>query len=114
MAKVARLTLANIRSVFRLIGDVRDLRADPVAARKRIADGLCELLGGVHAFTLDLQGMLPNAELVATQMVIGGTPDEKKLAYLIESQKANHFRHIDPTTAWAAHHRAKLTAARHN
>jgi DNA-binding CsgD family transcriptional regulator len=110
MGKSAALRLRDIREVFRLIGDVRDLRADPVAARQCIASGLCKLTGGVHGFTLDLEGMKPGMQLVSKQMVIGGHPDDNGLKYLIESQQANHFRHIDPTTLWAIRSSSRRTA----
>jgi len=106
--------LSDARDVFRLLSDVRELRADPVAARKRIADGLVEMTGAVHGFTLDLEGMTPGGTLVSRQMVVGGHPDEKGLAYLIESQRENHFRTIDPTTDWACRCRATQAAARQN
>src|SRR4051812_17348948 len=101
MGKSAALRLSDIRAIFELVGDVRDLRAHPELARKRIADGLCQRVHGQHAFTLDLQGLSPRRQVEVKRMVIGGHPEEKGLRYLFESQKENHFKHVDPMTAWA-------------
>src|SRR4051812_2256479 len=84
MSKSAALKLADVRHVFRILGDVRDIRTDPQAMRRRIADGLCELVRGCHAFTLDLAGMTPLCQVQVRQMVIGGHPDEQGLEYLFE------------------------------
>jgi hypothetical protein len=45
MGHSQRLTQADIVRVFRLLGEVRELSADPLAWRRRMLEGLCEMTG---------------------------------------------------------------------
>jgi DNA-binding CsgD family transcriptional regulator len=45
MARSKRLTLREVRAVFRLIGECRELGADVAAWRRHLATGLCRLTG---------------------------------------------------------------------
>ena len=45
MARSKRLTLREVRAVFRLVGECRELGADVTAWRRHLAAGLCRLTG---------------------------------------------------------------------
>ena len=45
MARSKRLTLREVRAVFRLVGECRELGADVAAWRRHLAAGLCRLTG---------------------------------------------------------------------
>ena len=45
LGRSQRLRLRDLRDVYRLIGDCQALGADPVAWRRRLLKGLCDLLG---------------------------------------------------------------------
>jgi DNA-binding CsgD family transcriptional regulator len=46
VARSKRLTLREVRAVFRLMGECRELGADVTAWRRHLAAGLCRLTGG--------------------------------------------------------------------
>ena len=52
-----RPSLGQIRGVFRVLGDVRDLRHDPAEWQSRMVLGLCELLGARRRWCLTGSGL---------------------------------------------------------
>jgi DNA-binding CsgD family transcriptional regulator len=50
MARSKRLSLRDVRAVFRLVGECRELGADVVAWRRHLAAGLCRLTGAQVGF----------------------------------------------------------------
>src|SRR5687767_11021250 len=45
MSKSRRFRLGDVRAASRLLGECRDLGDDSVAWRRRVAEGLCRLIG---------------------------------------------------------------------
>jgi len=79
-AKPQRLTLSHVRSVFRLLVDVRDLGSSPLAWRRHMVAGLLELVDGSTA--LAAEAIIPkkpgSPRLLGT--VIGGVSDPRLVA----------------------------------
>ncbi len=59
MGRSQLLRLRDIRSAFRLVGEARDMGADPSAWRSHVIGEMARLVGGSVAMTLDLHEFLP-------------------------------------------------------
>jgi DNA-binding CsgD family transcriptional regulator len=73
MAKAQRLRLSEIRDIFRLVGECRELGGDPIAWRQHALAGLSRLLGGAVAMSMELQRLgdpAPNVEWVRVLSVV--------------------------------------------
>ncbi|MEX0887165.1 MAG: LuxR C-terminal-related transcriptional regulator [Phycisphaeraceae bacterium] len=71
MRKSYQLRNRDVRNIYRLLGDCRDLGADPLAWRRRLLDGLIRLLGARVAHIGDLQGMASRSLTTPDMMQIG-------------------------------------------
>jgi DNA-binding CsgD family transcriptional regulator len=80
LSKSNRLRHCDLKAIFRLIGDCRDLGADPLAWRRRLLDGLLQLTGGRVAYVVGLLGF-PGPAIRAAEMVHVGLegPRQSKL-----------------------------------
>jgi DNA-binding CsgD family transcriptional regulator len=72
MSHSTQPTLAQIRSVFRLLGEMRELANDRAAWRNRMVFGLCELLGARQGSVIGLEGFHPGGEMRLIDAVHGG------------------------------------------
>jgi DNA-binding CsgD family transcriptional regulator len=72
MSHSTQPTLAEIRSVFRLLGEMRELASDRIAWRTRMVSGLCELLGARQGSVLGLEGFHPGGQMRLIDAVHGG------------------------------------------
>ena len=80
----SRLRLRDVREVFRLLADVRDLRGQPLLQRQRAVDGLCQLIGAWHGFCVEFNSFTPEKWVQATRVVTGGAPDSRALRWFAE------------------------------
>src|SRR5207253_416020 len=72
MSHSTQPTLAEIRSVFRLLGEMRELGSDRIAWRSRMVLGLCQLLGARQGTALGLEGFHPGGQMRLIDAVHGG------------------------------------------
>lgn len=70
MAKSQRLTLRHVRSVYRLLGECRDLGADPVAWQSHLYQGMARLIGAQVATGGELL-LLPQGPQVVSCVDLG-------------------------------------------
>lgn len=100
-ARSTHLRRADIRKLYRLVGDVRVLRETPTLQRQRMVDGLCELIGAWHGFSVHFTSFTPHQWVQATSMVPGGTPDTRTLQWFAEWGAYNRLNDdplVDATT----------------
>ena len=79
-----RVRLRDVRRVFRLLGEVRELRGSPTLQRQRAVDGLCELIGAWHGFGVEFHDFTPERWVQVGQLVTGGSPDSRTLKWFAE------------------------------
>lgn len=80
MGQSKRLRLQDVRSVFRLVGECRDLGWSSVLWRRRALEGLCLILGAKSAVGMELVWQRPQLPGQPVQIVdIGFTPREQAL-----------------------------------
>jgi DNA-binding CsgD family transcriptional regulator len=68
MSKSNRLRHCDLKAIYRLIGECRDLGADPLAWRRRLLEGILQLTSGRVAYVVGLIGF-PGPGLQAAEMV---------------------------------------------
>ena len=71
MSRSTRITQEDFRGVFRLLGDVRDLRHDVAAQERCIVDGLCNLIGAPMGWAAAFENFRPGADTAITRLVPG-------------------------------------------
>jgi hypothetical protein len=91
MAESDRLRLGDIRAVFRLIGECRDLGTDPVAWRRHMLEGLRRLTGAQLALYLQIQHLGTDDERIA-EPLDSGFLDESDRALWAHYQRENAHR----------------------
>jgi DNA-binding CsgD family transcriptional regulator len=101
MAKSQRLRLQDVQEIHRLIGECRDLGADPIAWRERMVEGLCRLTGAQVALAAELRGDVIG-QLAPLSMVDCGWTDLKQRALFYEMQSRGvvhkHPMYLKPMT----------------
>lgn len=75
MSKSARLRLTDIRRVFQLLGEMRELRHDPVARDEHMVLGLCRMFGARQGAALRLGGFTAEGIIQLRGMVGAGWVD---------------------------------------
>ena len=85
------LRFSEVREVFRLVGDVRDLCHDQPAQETRIVDGLCELIGAPLGWASTFGAFRPGAATRVEQFTPGTVRDETVLKCLEDWQKISDF-----------------------
>ena len=61
MGKSQRLREVEVRGVFRLLSDLREMRHDRPAMHQHLAETLCELVGATGGFAADVVGWQPTS-----------------------------------------------------
>ena len=74
MSKSKRLSVSDMRGVFRLLSDVRDMRHDQIGQEQLIIDSMLGLLGGTQGFAVRFGGYRKFETIEVEQMVMS---DEK-------------------------------------
>lgn len=64
----------DVIRVMRVLADMRDLRGDVAAQRKRLADGATQLFGAMYAFTVVFDRLTPTQPVEVRDLILGGTP----------------------------------------
>jgi DNA-binding CsgD family transcriptional regulator len=72
MARSTQPTLGEIRSIFQLLSDLRDLANDRLLWRQQMVSGLCRLLGARQGSVLGLEGFHPGGTMRLIDAVHGG------------------------------------------
>ena len=75
MADSGRLRLGDIRAAFRLVGECRELGADPMAWRRHMLEGLRELTGAQLALYMQIESLGTGAEAIAEPLDSGFLDD---------------------------------------
>jgi DNA-binding CsgD family transcriptional regulator len=68
MSKSQRLRHSDLKNIYRLIGECRDLGADPLAWRRRLVEGLMHLTGARVGYVVGLLGF-PGPNIGAGEMI---------------------------------------------
>jgi DNA-binding CsgD family transcriptional regulator len=68
MSKSQRLRHSDLRNIYHLIGECRDLGADPLAWRRRLVEGLMKLTGARVGYVVGLLGF-PGPNIGAGEMI---------------------------------------------
>lgn len=67
MGKSQRLRDEEVRGVYRLLSDLREMRHDKSAMHQHLADTLCELVGATGGFAADVVGWQPTSAIKRLQ-----------------------------------------------
>lgn len=105
------LRIRDIRGVFSLLGDIRDLRHQPILQRERSVHGLCQLLGGWQGIAASFEGFTQYETVRASSVVSGGWPDAHSLRIFAEWAGRGRFRE-DPLVAATVRERGPVFAVR--
>lgn len=81
MSHSQHLRLSDVRHVFRLLGDVRDLRHDYAAQEKRVLDGICELVGAQQGFAVRFEDFRPGRVTRISRFLASETSDAQMLRF---------------------------------
>jgi len=92
MGQSNRLTFSDVRAVFRLLGEVRELREKPVEMHKLLLDGLCELTGARNGFYVHFENFTASGTIGISQLTTGGAADAKALAFLAQWGAKGKYR----------------------
>jgi DNA-binding CsgD family transcriptional regulator len=85
-------TLAELRGLFRLLGDIRELSGDRLAWRQRMVAGLCGLLGAKQGTVLGLDGFYPGGQMRLIDAVHGGWANAAAAALWENQLRSGEFR----------------------
>jgi hypothetical protein len=91
MAESARLRLADVRAIFRLINECRELGADPHVWRRHMLDGLRRLTGAQVALYLQIRHIGTDDEQIA-EPLDSGFLDDSDRALWAHYQRENAHR----------------------
>jgi DNA-binding CsgD family transcriptional regulator len=87
MSRPQSLTLQDIRAVFHLLGEIRELSSDMVAWRRHMAGGVSKLIHARVAITYEMPRILPGEE----EVVHVGVVD---VGWHSESEKRHFVRYV--------------------
>ncbi len=91
MGKSQRLRLSDVRGVFRILSDARDLRHDRIQQDTLIINSLSELLGNDFGYALQFEGFRPQATTRIKQFVRGDNWDPVATHFMSEWGKTSEF-----------------------
>ncbi|MEM9019014.1 MAG: LuxR C-terminal-related transcriptional regulator [Planctomycetota bacterium] len=77
MASSSRLRLQDVRGVFRLVGELTELRLNPDAQIRRLIDGAIDLVGANHGHYVRFTNFTPQGEVAIDRAAIGGRVPEE-------------------------------------
>ncbi|MEZ0265028.1 MAG: response regulator transcription factor [Phycisphaerae bacterium] len=91
MPRTARPTFEQARTVFRLVGDLRDLRGDPGGQRRLIVHSMCEILGARQGTALLLENFAGGESMRFREATHGGWANGAVIALWEELLHARQF-----------------------
>lgn len=91
MGQSQSLRLADVRKVFRVLGDVCDLRHDQPAQEQRIVDGLVEVVGAPFGWAAQFEDFRPGRDTAVSRFVLGSVTDEHTLDWLWKWSEVNEL-----------------------
>ena len=92
MGKLHALRLSDIRNVFRLLNEIRELRAKPVEAKCVMINGLCRLVGARQGTAMSWSGFAPGGRLRLLDFVPGGWASDEAAAIWQQLMKMDDWR----------------------
>lgn len=109
MARSSQPNLAETRAVFRVLGDVRDLRGDPAAWQRYAIESIAPMLGAAQGTCLWLEHFRPGAPLKLRGLLHAGWSNPANAAmweavlhrgdFAADPQMAPAMRITDPVVA---------------
>lgn len=90
--KSSTIDIDDIRRVFRLLGEVQDLRFDPHAWRQQLVSGLCTIIDARQGMTVQFTDFTPEGKVGVRDLVLGGYPDPHDLAFWDQWGRKGLFR----------------------
>jgi DNA-binding CsgD family transcriptional regulator len=84
--------LSELRAIFRLLGDVRDLKHDRAARHPHMVNGLCRLLGARQGSVLEIDGFVPGGSLKLLGIHHGGWANPAAAALWEGLLRAGNFQ----------------------
>jgi DNA-binding CsgD family transcriptional regulator len=91
MRRSQRLNLSDVRKVFRILGDARDLRNDQEQQEVLIVDAMTELLGASFGVAMQFGEFRPKAPTHMLRVVPGTNQDSRVIKYISEWGKTSDF-----------------------
>lgn len=91
MSRAARPTIEQTRAIFRLLGDMRDLSADPRASRGHAVKELCTLLGARQGTMLRLEGFQLGQQMKLLSAVHDGWANPAAVALWETALRSQQF-----------------------
>lgn len=82
MGKSQRLRLGDVRAVFRLIAECRELGADALAWRTHLANGVCRLTGALMGIVVELDGAGQGVGTIIHGVDVGWTSPEARSRWM--------------------------------
>ncbi len=101
------MKLSDVREIFRILGDARDLRHDPEAQEKLIVDEMVRILDADFGHALRYDNFRPNKKAVITHTVFGSTQDPYVMSYIRQWGRSRYV-HTDPIKPHAWKHRGPV------
>jgi len=98
MLRARRLKLGDVRRVFYLLGEMRELRSDPTSMWRHAVERLCGLVDARQGVAVRFAEMTPKGKTRVEAMQIAGWPDDATLEVWANwgAQTAGNLR-LDPT-----------------
>ncbi len=91
MKRSQQLTLTDVRGVFRILGDARDLRYDQSQQETNIVDEMVDLLDASFGFAVRFDGFRLDAPTKVERLVPGTIQDPQAVHYLSHWGKNSNF-----------------------
>ncbi len=92
MRRSQSLKLSDVREVFRILGDVRELRHDRVQQDTLIVNSLVDLLETDFGYALQFDGFRPQATTSLDKVVSGDAKDPVAIRFMSEWGKTSEFK----------------------
>lgn len=109
MGKSQRLSESDLRTVFRLLSDLREMRHDRPAMHQHLIETLLAMLGGTGGFIADVVGWMPGR--APQLMSFNGTKDGiEQVARSLHIMASNNNLFDDPTFHRGVHHQGTVEA----
>ncbi len=90
MSRSQRLRFKDVRAAYRLLGECRELGADPLAWRRHMLDGLRQLVGARVGLYLHVHGVLSDDERLSVPLDTGFLdPSQRTLWARYQQQNAH-------------------------
>lgn len=100
-----------MRRIFRLLGDVQELRFNPHSWRENLVSGLCTLINARQGMTIQFSHFTPEGIVGVDGLVFGGHPDMSEMGFWDQWGRKGVFRE-DPQIDFGSKYPKHMLTAR--